>query len=58
MLYQQAEITALEAQLDAMDKEDSGSWRLSNSISLNDGYDNTERKELVEKIVQKLNIYG
>ncbi|KAL2074203.1 hypothetical protein VTL71DRAFT_7981 [Oculimacula yallundae] len=64
LLYQQVEITELEAQLDALDisdAENQGSqstlWRLSNSISLNDGFENTERKKLVENIASKLKAY-
>lgn len=66
LLYKEVEITELEAHLNALDKVDAGDpdgeqpnlWRLSNSISLNNGFEHTERKELVEKIDQKLEAYG
>lgn len=67
LLYLQAELTELEARLNALDKADEGEpepgahpnrWRLAHSISLNDGQMNVERKELMEKISQKKEVYG
>jgi hypothetical protein len=65
LLYKQVELTELEAQLDKLDKEDEGKpgadpnkWRLGHSISLNDGQMNEKRRDLMEKIDEKLEEYG
>jgi hypothetical protein len=66
LLYRQVELTELEAQLDKLDKEDAGTegqpaenrWRLSHSLAMNDGAMNEKRKELMEKIEEKMEIYG
>jgi hypothetical protein len=66
LLYKQVELTELEAQLDQLDKEDNGTegqpaenrWRVQHSLALHDGAMNEKRKELVEKIEEKMEIYG
>jgi hypothetical protein len=65
LLYKEVELTALETQLEELDKEDAGTpghtenrWRLGHSLSLNDGAFNEVRKELMEKIDKKLETYG
>ncbi|KAL3422729.1 hypothetical protein PVAG01_06885 [Phlyctema vagabunda] len=63
LLYKQVELTDLEAQLNVLDKEDEGeegvgdNWRIRYSTHLDDGYGNEKRKELMEKIVRKLEEY-
>lgn len=66
LLYKQVELTNLETQLNELDKkdaetsgkEDDTTWRLGHSISLNDGYMNEERRDLMQKIDQKMKEYG
>lgn len=64
LLYQQVEITHLEAKLKKLDEQDAATdgpsdnrWRNSNSISYGGGRMNEEKKALVELIQQKLEIY-
>lgn len=66
LLYKQVELTGLETQLNELDKkdaqtngkEDDTTWRLGHSISLNNGYMNEERRDLMQKIDQKMKEYG
>lgn len=58
------ELTELEAQLDKLDKDDEGTdedkpdrWRLGDSL-LEDGADNEARRDLMEKIDKKMEVYG
>jgi hypothetical protein len=61
LLYKEVEITELEAQLDELNKKDEGDpdneWRLSYNLSLNDGENNEKRRDLIEKIDKKLEVY-
>jgi hypothetical protein len=62
LLYMQAEITGLEAQLAKLDTDDDEKedtkWRNAYSISVNDGRNNEARKELLQKIAKRLDEYG
>jgi hypothetical protein len=62
LLYMQAEITDLEAQLAKLDTDDDEKkdtkWRNAYSISVNDGKNNEARKELLQKIAKRLDEYG
>lgn len=62
LLYKQVELTELEAKLEKLDKEHSSEedneWKVFNSIHHDDGFQNEERKALVDKIEEKLLAYG
>ncbi|KAF8849170.1 hypothetical protein BDZ45DRAFT_697789 [Acephala macrosclerotiorum] len=61
LLYYQAELTDLEAQLAKLDADDAAKdeylWRNAYSIHRDNGEGNEERTVLIEKIVQKLEEY-
>ena len=62
LLYKEVELTELEAELAKLDKKDEASeeneWRIGHSIHHDNGKKNEERKALMEKIDQKLEVYG